>query len=379
MVLYNAGLTGGPRISRSLARSFKDSTAIRVLVPSEEETALWLSALGIETRVVPRERLRAALSPLQQLKYLLKLPGMVGAYRRAIQEFRPDIIHIDCLLNVPALIAAGRSPAGTLLHVQEIPSRLAIQLLGRIAGRCADRIVAISRATAAPLGGYVERNKLAVVYNGAESCVNVPDYNPDGCVLFSGRLSADKDPISFVRAARLVYEQYPEARFMICGLTVPGRARYEAKLAKEIAEAKLSPDNLAVLRDQPDMKPLLAQASMVVSCSAAPEPFGQAVLEGMAAGKPVVVPNAGGLPEFVTDGITGLIYPPGDTEAMARCVLRLLREPALAAKLGRAAHSLAREKFTERHMALAMKKEYARLLHLKRNRQARPFIDTRQN
>jgi glycosyltransferase involved in cell wall biosynthesis len=69
------------------------------------------------------------------------------------------------------------------------------------------------------------------------------------------------------------------------------------------------------------------------------------LLEAMATGVPVVTTNVSGIPELVTDGVTGLLVPPDDPEATAAALLRLFADPDLAARLGRAGQALVRERF----------------------------------
>ena len=66
------------------------------------------------------------------------------------------------------------------------------------------------------------------------------------------------------------------------------------------------------------------------------EGFGLVLLEAMAAGRPIVASAVGPIPEIVVDGVTGLLVPPGDPAALAEAITRLLRDPELAAALGRA-------------------------------------------
>jgi glycosyltransferase involved in cell wall biosynthesis len=74
-----------------------------------------------------------------------------------------------------------------------------------------------------------------------------------------------------------------------------------------------------------------------------PEPFGQVVVEGMAAGLPVVAAAAGGPAELIVDGRTGLLYPPGNADAIAGILQRLASDCALRRRLGLAAREKARE------------------------------------
>jgi len=76
------------------------------------------------------------------------------------------------------------------------------------------------------------------------------------------------------------------------------------------------------------------------------EGLSQSLLEAMALGLPVIASDVGGNPELVSDGRTGLLAPPGDPVAWADGVRRLLGDPALAERLGRAGRTLVRQGFT---------------------------------
>jgi glycosyltransferase involved in cell wall biosynthesis len=81
------------------------------------------------------------------------------------------------------------------------------------------------------------------------------------------------------------------------------------------------------------------------------EGFGTIVLDAALAGVPVAATAAGGLPEAVLDGQTGLLAPVGDAPALAAALLRLLEEPALAQRLAQAARRRAEQEFSVTNMA----------------------------
>jgi len=88
------------------------------------------------------------------------------------------------------------------------------------------------------------------------------------------------------------------------------------------------------------------QASDVCLHAAHSEVFGLAVLEAMACGVPVVATSVGGIPEFVEDGITGFLIPPGDSEAMASRIKQLRQDTLLYQKIANRAANSARQRFS---------------------------------
>ena len=90
--------------------------------------------------------------------------------------------------------------------------------------------------------------------------------------------------------------------------------------------------------------PLLADADVYLLPTAS-ESFGLSALEAMATGVPVIGSDAGGLPEVVSNGVTGLLYPVGDVDAMAAGALSLLTQPELHARMAAAGARDARDRF----------------------------------
>jgi glycosyltransferase involved in cell wall biosynthesis len=95
-----------------------------------------------------------------------------------------------------------------------------------------------------------------------------------------------------------------------------------------------------------DVPALLAACDLAVAPSLAPEGFGLSVVEAMAAGKPVVVSDAGAMPELIDRGRCGTVVPRGDAQALADAIGRLLDGPVFAAELGRAGRQRARERYS---------------------------------
>jgi glycosyltransferase involved in cell wall biosynthesis len=92
----------------------------------------------------------------------------------------------------------------------------------------------------------------------------------------------------------------------------------------------------------------LAELDVLVHSSVVPEPFGQTVLEGMAAGMAVIAARSGGPAELITDGMDGLLTSMGDVHELAEALRLLERDPALRAALGAAAQKKTSEFTPER-------------------------------
>jgi glycosyltransferase involved in cell wall biosynthesis len=90
-----------------------------------------------------------------------------------------------------------------------------------------------------------------------------------------------------------------------------------------------------------------------------------ALLEAMAAGKPVIATAVGGLPEVVTEGENGLLIPPRDAEALAGALARLLTDPALAQRLGTNARARVRENFSLDRLGREINEIYGELVERK--------------
>jgi L-malate glycosyltransferase len=103
-------------------------------------------------------------------------------------------------------------------------------------------------------------------------------------------------------------------------------------------------DRVLFAGEQQDLVSLLSVADVFLLASAE-ESFGLAALEAMACEVPVVATRVGGLPEVVEHGVTGFLHPVDEPEAMAESLVRLLADPGLRARFGRAARADAVARF----------------------------------
>lgn len=110
-----------------------------------------------------------------------------------------------------------------------------------------------------------------------------------------------------------------------------------------------------------DMPAILASSDVFAMPSLA-EGLGVAVLEAMAAGRPVVASAVGGLRESVLDGVTGFSVPPANPEALAEAIARLIANPSMAAQFGAAGRARARSNYSLENMARKNEALYVELV-----------------
>ena len=149
----------------------------------------------------------------------------------------------------------------------------------------------------------------------------------------------EKDHSTFLRGARLVLQTVPRARFLVIG-DGPARPSVEDE-ARTLGIA----DRVVFAGARSDV-PELLRAIDVFALSSTTECLPISLLEAMAAGRPAVCTDVGGIAEVIVDGRTGLLVPPSDPERMAAALVTLLADPARRQSMGRAARLRLEEEFS---------------------------------
>jgi glycosyltransferase involved in cell wall biosynthesis len=143
-----------------------------------------------------------------------------------------------------------------------------------------------------------------------------------------------KGQMVLLDAAKLVLEQEPDVKFLIVGY-VRGDPGYREQLEQRAAALGIA-QHVKIVSYAGDIADIWNIIDIHVHASLL-DSLPNAILEGMSLGKPAVVTRVGGVPEVIESEETGLIVPPGDPRALATALLRILRDPELGRRLGRAA------------------------------------------
>jgi L-malate glycosyltransferase len=232
---------------------------------------------------------------------------------------------------------------------------------GRAAG-----VVAISRAVAAVLRASGVPEPVRIIPDGVDlsrrvqpasaealAALGVPPGAP--LVVMVAALVDHKDPLNFVAAVDAARRRVPGLHALLVG---DGRLR--PAVEAEVVRRGLA-DALHVAGYRTDADALLAAAT-VATLSSKEEGMGSVLLDAMAFGVPVAATRAGGITDAVVDGVSGLLAPPRDGDALGEAIARVVLDPALAARLAAAGRERVRE-FSVEQMARRYEHAYRDILH----------------
>lgn len=278
----------------------------------------------------------------------LRDPRALWRAWRLMRHLRPDVVHSHLtksdLVGQMAARLAGVPLRVLTFHNTDLwrknPVATAVY---RILTRGAQRRIAVSDLVADYIvqTGTASRSAISVIANGVDmrrfgGGTAALDRGLWGAgpqhVLFGiiGRLTAQKDHATFLRAAAVAAQSLPNARFLVIG---DGELR--AALIRQATAAGLLPDRLTftgVIRDMPGVLAMLD----VVVLSSAWEGLPMTLLEAMSMARPVIATSVGEIPNLIADGVSGLVVPPGDDGALAAAMVRIAGDPALRRDLGAA-------------------------------------------
>lgn len=248
---------------------------------------------------------------------------------------RPAVLHSHALnahLDVALAGVIARRPAVIDLHDIVVPG-LGRRVLGA-AARLADVVIANSTATAATVStGRVEIVNpgvdLARFGPGAADPALRAELTADPAaplVAILGRIDPEKGVDVVLRAVAAV----DGAHAVVVGAPNVADESFAAEL-RSLGTALLGA-RVRFVGPRADVPDVLRAVDVLVNASRN-EPFGRTVLEAQASGVPVVGTDAGGIPEFVAHEVSGLLVAPGDVDALAAAIRRLVHDHDLRARL----------------------------------------------
>jgi glycosyltransferase involved in cell wall biosynthesis len=298
--------------------------------------------------------------------------GTVRAIRNFICERELDILHTHGYkANIYGYRAAKSTRAGLVATAHSWPGKSPIlrlyALLDRVILRWFDHICVVSSGVADTLRRFhVPSEKITMVDNG----IDIGHFSGGRPVLrdelglrenplvgFVGRLAPEKGLEHLLHAAAGILNTLPTAKFILAG-EGPERLTLE-KLARQLGIEK----SVIFLGRRSDLASIYASFDVFVLPSLS-EGMPLAVLEAMAAKRPVVATRVGAIPKIVKDQQTGLLVDGGDITELQSASSLLLGHPDLCSTLGQSGHEVAKALFSSDSMAKNYLGIYRRVISL---------------
>jgi L-malate glycosyltransferase len=308
-----------------------------------------------------------ATGPLNLLNALL--------LARLIREHGFEVIHAhiahDYLLAATAVGLAGRGRVVLTRH-----ALFRLSKVYRVALRRVSRVIAVSEAVADRVRSENIFNvaDIEVIHNGVDLARFKP--NVGACeyagrlfqagprdsylVGMTGHLAPIKGPDEFIRAAAVVAHRRDDVNFVVAGEDKSRSGENRRRLERLIGDLGLG-GRVHLPGWVDDVPPLLSALDLFVSPSRS-EPFGLSIIEAMACGVPVVATKSEGASEILEDGVTGLLVPLGDHEALAEAICALLDDGRRRASLAARALEAVRDRFSLERMLTATERLYRSVL-----------------
>jgi L-malate glycosyltransferase len=274
---------------------------------------------------------------------------------RVIRDLEPDVIHahdphgVAVAATALSIASPPRRPA--LVAARRVDFHIKSNAFSRWKYRQVDRFVTASVAIRAMLlDDGVPADRTVTVHEGVDvdrvaavDPLNVREeywFPPHSLIV--GNIAAlvpHKGQKYLVDAAALVVHELPEARFLLLG-----EGELRAALEHQIKQLHLA-QHVVLAGFRADVLAVLKGLDLFVMSSVT-EGLGTSLLDAMAAGRPIVATAAGGIPEVVVDGETGLLVPPRDAESLAAAILDMLRNGATRQRMADAGFARVRERFS---------------------------------
>jgi len=371
---------GAQEVVRLLVKHLR-SDEVRPLVCTFRDGPLReaIESLGVPVHVLGARQHRA-----------VNLPGFFSDIRRIKAELRDivrqssvDVVQTHLLGLLDLVVVSLRKSESSLrvlltLHsVEFLPgstdSMLGIRsfirrLLFKRVGRGCDGLIAVSKEVAAAVSDRMPAlsDKVTIIQNGVDvtrfeggtgsGLAKIEGVSEDDIIIaVVGRLGVEKGHRYLIEAARHVCQRHPRTRFLLIG---DGDLR--APLVDMTRKANLTA-HVLFLGLRSDI-PQILESARLFALPSLWEGLSIALLEAMAAGLPVVASRVSGTNEVMVDGVTGLLVPAKNSEALAAAICELIEDPQRAAEMGRVGKRRVMSDFSAEKQALEHIQLYRRVL-----------------
>jgi glycosyltransferase involved in cell wall biosynthesis len=288
----------------------------RVLVPGRGPLVEALQSRNVLVGEIPCGPFSSgSKSAADSIRFALNLRRQMRIVRDLVANANIDLIYVNGPRLLPAVALAARGHVPVVFHAHSHLHGSALRLTRWSVHRAAATVIGCSNSVLEPLRPYVGKPVMHVIPNGVrDAWCRERGFDRGGrlCIGTIGRIAPEKGQLDFVDAVALLKDEFPQARFVLCGAPLfhANRDYFEA--------VRLRARGLPVefVGWQKDVSRVLNELDLLVVPSHK-EGMGRIVLEAFSAGVPVLAFPAGGIPEAVIDGVTGFLTREFSSNALA--------------------------------------------------------------
>lgn len=325
-----------------------------LLLPSRDGNAFLIAEKsGLKAIGIPFHRMPKLKKLLEVFSWILTLPKDILLISKVIKSQDISVVHVNGAFFLAPALAAKITRRPLIWHLNDtiVASRLA-KLFGVIVKWWADEVIVAAEAVASHYG--VSRHSYTVIYAPVDVNLIRPEPEKQGAVKGPMRvgLIANWNPLKglevFIQAAAVIKEQMAkDIEFVIAGSRLSSHADYAASIDRTIHQHGLD-DSVQTLGFVHDVVQFLHSLDVLVLSSWS-EACPMSVLEGMAAGLPVVATDVGGVRELLRPDYNdqaGYVVPAGESLQLAERVLELLKDQQLRHRMGACGRKAAEQRFS---------------------------------
>ena len=318
-------------------------------------------------------------TPLMDLNWLYRrgLKGLEGEletlFGNFIEEAKPDVLHVHNMhyfseihINILEKYARKQKIPLILTAHNVWDDLLFLQITHNTNWA---HIIAVSHFIKKELIGVgINDRKITVIHHGVDQNEFIPDLDTKDVlkkypklkgkkvVFHPARIGLAKGCDVSIKAVNLIRKRYPDVVLALAGskniidwgLTQQKDIAYLVQLIRHF---KLEDNVLIDTYSLKEMRELYSASDVCVYPSSVGEPFGLVMLEAMACAKPMIVTNAGGMPEVIKDGINGFVVPVRDFEALSSRIIQLLEDDDLRERFGYTGRQIIESQYTKERVA----------------------------
>ncbi|WP_042164346.1 glycosyltransferase family 4 protein [Paenibacillus gorillae] len=350
IALYNhTSEVSGAEINLLLTAAYMPQTSF-VLYAPEGELLERARSQGMETIALPGYSAKLSMNPIRLLKGAAGMALAGWRFASMVKTAKPDAIHANSVrAGIMASMFRWYHQIPLAWHLHDMPPRGIIgRLIRTLAAGTTQALIAISQPVLEGMKSRTLENRLHLVHNGAilrdqdelarryskkEIRGELQTPMESSVLVIVGQITPWKRQEDAIHALNALLQEERDLYLWIVG---EPKFRMENEIYLEQLKLLVSilhmEDRVRFTGFREDIDEICNAADMLLLCSEN-EPFGRVIIEAMAKGTPVVATDGGGVSDIIKHGVSGLLYPAKDVEALAASIGSVLDDRKLRTSL----------------------------------------------